>query len=137
MSGLGALAKRGQRYMKLLSVLQRLAAKAMRDPEIRELAKRYSRSMQLITYDELGDFLAAWIGIENGEPVIRQGTYPATTTVKMHIDVLLDILEGKLDFRTAVAHGVVEVYSGDGLPWFYHFALWASFFDKIKRLLGR
>lgn len=126
---------RGVRYLRLLSVLHKLGKKALEDPELRELAKRVNRSMQLVVYDEQGVVVNAWIGVENGELVVKQGTYPATNTARMHIDVLLDILEGKIDFREAVLHGVVEIESHDGVPWFYHFALWSTFFNKLREKL--
>jgi putative sterol carrier protein len=127
---------RGIRYLRLLPIAQRLVEKASQDEELRELAKRINRSAQLIAYDEFGVALELWIGVEEGRPVVKQGRYPSTNTLRAHIDALIDILKGRVDFREAVLHGVVEMESHDGLPWFYHFALWSAFFEKVRQLLS-
>jgi len=125
------------RYVKLLSLLPRLGSLAMRSDELREIARQHSgrRACQLVVDDESGDALTIWVGVEGDEAVVRQGRYPSTNTLRIHIDAFIDVLKGRLDFRTAVAHGLAEVESHDGLPWFYHFALWASFWDRVASLL--
>ena len=137
MFGLSRLA----RYLpkeRLERIIYLMATRVLEQyPELGDLARRIGRSAQIQIYNEFGDEANIWLGVKDGEPVVSRGFHPATNTIRMHIDVFLDIVEGKIDFRQAVAHGVVEIQSHDGLPWFYHFALWASFFDKIKRLLGR
>ena len=130
------IVSRGMRYLRLLPIIQKLSRLVLEnEPELRELARKVNRSAQLQLYDEFGEFRNIWIGVENGKPVVKQGTYPATNTIKMHVDVFLDILTGKIDFRQAVAHGVIEIQSHDGLPWFYHMVLWSMWFDKLRRLL--
>ena len=125
------------RYLKLIGLAGKLIRLAAAREELQELARRYGgrRSMQLEVYDEQGETLSLWFGVEDGEVVIRRGRYPATNTLRLHVDVLLDIVGGKLDFRTAVAHGLVEIESHDGLPWAFHFFLWSSFWDKVQELV--
>jgi len=126
------------RYLKLLSLVPKLVLLAMRSDELRGVAQRYGgkRSCQLELYDEQGEALSMWVGIEGGEVSVRQGKYASTNTLRMHIDVFLDILAKKIDFRTAVAHGLVEIESHDGLPWAFHYFLWAAFWDKAPALLS-
>jgi hypothetical protein len=128
--------KRGIRYLQLLTLIQKLGERGLEDPELRKLARRVNRSLQLVVYDEYGTMLAIWIGVENGELVVKNGTYPATNTLRIHIDALIDILKGEIDFREAVLHGVAELESHDAVPWFYHFALWCTFFKKVRQILA-
>jgi putative sterol carrier protein len=125
------------RYLRLLNLAPRLFKLAMKSSELRELAKRYGgkRSCQLKLYDEAGEALSLWVGLDGEDVSVKQGEFPSTNTVRMHVDVFLDILSGKLDFRTAVAHGLVEIESHDGLPWALHYFLWASFWTKVSELL--
>jgi len=125
------------RYIKLLSLAPKIFRLAMKSDELRELAKRYGnkRSCQLELYDEAGEALSMWVGIEGEDVNVKQGKYPATNTLRMHIDVFLDILSKKLDFRTAVAHGLVEFESHNGLPWSFHFMLWSSFWERVAQLI--
>jgi putative sterol carrier protein len=126
------------RYIKLLSLAPKIFKLAMKSDELREIAKRYGgkRSCQIELFDEAGEALSMWVGIEGEDVSVKQGKYPSTNTLRMHIDVFLDILARKLDFRTAVAHGLVEIESHDGLPWSFHYFLWASFWDKALELIS-
>ena len=127
------------RYLRLLSLAPKVIRLAMQSDELREIARRYGgkRSCQLELYDEQGEALSMWVGIgENGEVSVKQGKYASTNTLRMHIDVFLDILAKKIDFRTAVAHGLVEIESHDGLPWAFHYFLWAAFWDKAAELIS-
>jgi len=127
----------GLKYLKLLSIAPKLFQLAMRSDELREVAQRYKgkRSCQLELYDEEGEALSMWIGVENGNVSVKQGRYQSTNTLRMHIDVFLDILKRRIDFRTAVWHGLVEIESHDGFPWSFHFFLWAAFLDKVSELV--
>jgi hypothetical protein len=53
----------------------------------------------------------------------------------MHVDTFIKVLKGKLDFRTAYIHDLVDIKSNDGLPVSYHLLLWSAFFDKVAELL--
>ena len=122
---------------KLLKIIPRLTKLALNKWYIQRLLKQYShvnRSCQLILTDE-DDETAIWVGIENGEVKVKQGKYPATNTVIMPVDLFIDIVKGKTDFRTAVWHGAIEIRSHDGKPWSYHAMLWSGFWDLVADIL--
>ena len=128
--------RKAKLYLKLLSIIPKAIQLAqVKDPRLKELAKRFKRSCQLVLFDE-NEEVKLWVGFgDEGNPVVKLGEYPATNTVRMHIDVFLDILNGKLDFRTAFAHGLIQVLSHDGKPVTLHFMLWSSWFDYIRQLV--
>jgi hypothetical protein len=93
----------------------------------------------LILYDDVGNKIALWIGFEGGSPHVRKvdlkSPPPATNEISMHIDTFIKILKGKLDFRTAYIHDLVDIKCNDGLPASYHLLLWSAFFDEVVKLL--
>jgi hypothetical protein len=54
----------------------------------------------------------------------------------MHIDTFIKMVKGKLDFRTAYIHDLIDIKSNDGLPPTYHLLLWSAFFDKFVEVIG-
>jgi len=122
---------------KLLSIIPRLVKLSLNQWQVRRLLEQYkgvNRSCQLILRDD-GDETAIWIGIEDGEIKVKIGRYPATTTVTMDVDIFIDIVKGRVDFREALFHGAIEVESHDGRPWAYHGFLWAGFWDMVAQIL--
>jgi len=122
---------------KLLSIIPKLVKLSLSQWQVRRLLEQYkgvSRSCQLILRDD-GDETAIWIGIEDGEIKVKIGRYPATNTVTMDVDVFIDIVKGRVDFRTALWHGAIQVESHDGRPWAYHGFLWAGFWDMVAQIL--
>jgi len=127
------------RYLKLVPLIPRMIRLGLKAGELRDVARRYGgqRSCLVTLTDEAGEALNAWISVDrDGEVTVIPEKRAATTSVKCHIDVFLDIIDGRLDFRTAVAHGLVELESHDGTPWFFHYALWSSFWNRVAEILG-
>lgn len=127
--------------VKLLSILPRLMLLGVTKFQdiLSEFPEAKTRSMVLRLYDDRGNEVAFWLGFENGRPVVREvdSRNPpyATTEVSMHVDTFIAMLKGKLDFRTAYIHDLIDIKSNDGLPASYHLLLWSAFFDKVLELL--
>ena len=122
---------------KLLSIIPKLVKLSLNQWQVRRLLEQYkgdNRSCQLILRDD-GDETAIWVGIQEGEVKVKIGKYPATTTVTMDVDLFIDIVKGRVDFREALFHGAIEVESHDGRPWAYHGFLWAGFWDLVAQIL--
>jgi len=122
---------------KLVTLIPKLIRLGLSKWQVQELLRKYghlNRSCQLILYDDSGE-TKIWVGIEDGEVKVRLGEYPATTTVRMHTDLFIDIVKGRTDFRTALWHGAIEVEAHDGRPWAYHGLLWAGFWDIVAEIL--
>jgi len=137
---------------ELLPVFNRLFLKGVTRfvDLIREFPHVLHRSALLKVYYEDGE-CAIWLGFRGGKPPIPiQLPFPvmpvvekvdpknppyATTVIEAHLDVLLEILDKKLDIRTAYLYDLLEVKSNDGLPVSMHFLLWAAFWDKAIEIL--
>jgi hypothetical protein len=126
---------------KLLSILPKLMLIGVSKFHdiLSEFPEARSRSAILRLYDGRGNEVAFWLGFENDKPVVREvdpKSQPyATTEVSMHVDTFIAMLKGRLDFRTAYIHDLVDIKSNDGLPASYHLLLWSAFFDRILELL--
>jgi hypothetical protein len=127
--------------LKLLSILPKLmliGAAKLQDI-LNEFPEARTRSAILRLYDDRGNEIAFWLGFENGKPVVKEvdprNPPYATTEVSMHIDTFIAMLKGRLDFRTAYIHDLIDIKSNDGLPASYHLLLWSAFFDRILELL--
>jgi len=122
---------------KLLSIIPKLVKISISQWWARRLLEAYkgvNRSCQLILLDD-GDETAIWIGIEDGEVKAKIGRHPATTTVTMDVDLFIDIIKGRIDFRECLWHGLIKIESHDGRPWSYHAFLWAGFWERIAEIL--
>jgi hypothetical protein len=126
---------------KLLFILPKLmliGVSRFRDI-LSEFPEARSRSAILRLYDDRGNEVAFWLGFENDRPVVREvdprSPPYATTEISMHVDTFIAILKGRLDFRTAYIHDLVDIKSNDGLPASYHLLLWSAFFDEVVKLL--
>jgi len=121
---------------KLIRIIPNLIRLALRQTWAKRLFQQYKgrRSGQLILTDE-DSVTEIWVGIQEDGIKVRIGRFPATTTIKMDVDTFIDIVNGALDFRTALWHGLIQVESHDGYPWSYHAFLWASFWDSVAQIL--
>ena len=120
--------------VKVLRVLAALAQRAASDPRLAQMARSIpeTRAATLVLYDDYGNQLAACITVSpEGVAVTRGECSRPNNRITMHINVMLDILEGRVDFRQAVSHGAVTIESLDGRPWFYHFVVWSNALDLI------
>lgn len=123
------------KVMRIIGILmqrvasnQELASMASRIPE--------ERSATIVLFDEYGNRLEVCMTAGPSGVKMHMGECSRPNNrISMDINVLLDLLEGKVDFRTAVAHGKITIESFDGRPWFYHFVLWSQVWNMIARVV--
>jgi len=123
---------------KIARILMGLASAIMRNPDISRLAAQLpeERQGELHIYDDSGNEATVCIRVGGGGVNVGMGGCGRPNNrVSMHINTLLDLVEGRVDFRTAVAHGAIVIESLDGRPWFYHYTLWAMVYDRLAEMM--
>lgn len=121
---------------KVLRIILALASRISQLPDVASIAGRLREERQgtLYIYDDYGNSLTVCITVgREGVRVSSGECSRPNNRVSMHINTLLDLLEGRVDFRTAVAHGAIAIESLDGRPWFYHFILWSQVYSLLQR----
>jgi len=124
--------------LELMALLPKLMRLAMRREGLKRAVEEFGRGRcgQLVLFNDRGEEVSLWIGVDDrGEPFVSLTPQRANNEVRMHINTLKAILDGKLDPRVAYAHDLVEVRSYDGLPVSFHAFLWFSWFEAVKDLL--
>lgn len=124
--------------IRLLPRLMKIGLSSLGDL-VKEFPEITTRSMLLRIQRPGGQPILLWAGFKGGEPHVIEiepgKPVSATTEITLHIDTLISILKGRLDFRAAYLYDLIDIKSNDGLPASYHFILWAAFFDKLEEIL--
>jgi len=121
---------------EVINGLLRLQDKLMRENNDTWLEERMSENMgnvaMLMVYDDEGITKVA-LKLDS-DMKIRKTNEKPKHVITMHVDTLLDLLTGDLDFRDAYLKGWLDFQGED---YHFHAMLWAKAFERLRGKLRR
>jgi len=121
---------------EVINGLLRLQDKLMRENNDTWLEERMSENMgnvaMLMVYDDEGITKVA-LKLDS-DMKIRKTNEKPKHVITMHVDTLLDLLTGDLDFRDAYLKGWLDFQGED---YHFHAMLWAKSFERLRGKLRK